>query len=340
MRRLLSVLLVVCAMLLCGCGIRATDVPIPGTYLSGAQYRIRIEFGSVLNLPDRAKVISDGVDVGVLDRIDLIGNLAVATVDLRSDVQLPVGTTAELRQSTILGDIHIALTVPKDDGGPFLGDNDTIPLAHTLPAANVEDILRALSNIVTGGRFAEVQELVRTVNSAFPDDPADVDRIVTAGKAALHDLGSHTADLDRILAGAASVSATLQQHRSGVDRTLELGPSRAAGLSDVLLGVVRLLLDSRGLADRVGDLALPFVGDFRSLIAILAPALRTISTADITVAQNVSAVDTLLREKLIPFFSAPPNIRIHDATPQAIADDAAAQSDRLVHVLRSIGMVR
>ncbi|WP_280433140.1 MlaD family protein, partial [Nocardia brasiliensis] len=56
--------------------------------------------------PDRAKVISEGVVVGMLDRIELTGDTAVATVDLKSDVRLPKTATAELRQSTILGDIH------------------------------------------------------------------------------------------------------------------------------------------------------------------------------------------------------------------------------------------
>ncbi len=324
-RCLLPLLALATALLLSACGIRATDIPIPGTYPGGPHYRLRIEFGSVLNLPDRAKVIADGVDVGMLDHIDLLGDIAVATVDLRPDVQLPVGTTAELRQSTILGDIHIALDAPRNAGAVFLHDGDTIPLAHTLPAANVEDILRALSNIVTGGQVGKLREVIRGLDSAFP---ADLDRIVATGRAALHDMASRTGDLDRILAGAAAVTTTLDQRRDGVDRTLALGPDRAAGLADVLFGVVQLIVDSRDLTDRVGELALPLVGDLHTILDVLAPALRTLATTDITVARDTAALDQLLRDRLIPFFAGGAGV------------DATTRSDELIQVLHAMGMVR
>ncbi|MFG1795099.1 MlaD family protein [Nocardia sp. NPDC049149] len=339
MKRLIPVLAAL-TLLLTGCGLRATDVPIPGTYLAGDTFSVRIEFGSVLNLPDRAKVIAEGVEVGMLDRIELVGDTAVATVDLKSDVRLPKSTTAELRQSTILGDIHIALQAPPDAGPPFLVNGDVITRAHTVPAANVEDILRALSNIVTGGRFGELQELIASVNAAFPTDPKDLDRILTGGRNALHDLSTHGAELDRILASAASVSTTLEANKANVDRTLTLGPGRAEGLSDVLFGLVQLIIDGGELARYVGDLALPIRGDIHDIISILTPAALTIARSDSTIPMNVDTMNRLLREKLIPFFSAPPNIRVQRVTPEVVATDAAARSDQMIQVLRSIGMVR
>ncbi|CAM4387838.1 MlaD family protein [Nocardia ninae] len=339
MKRLIPVLAAM-VLVLTGCGVRATDVPIPGTYLAGDTFSIRIEFGSVLNLPDRAKIIAEGVEVGMLDRIELIGDTAVATVDLKADVRLPKSTTAELRQSTILGDIHIALQAPSNAGPPFLVNGDVIPRSRTVPAANVEDILRAMSNIVTGGRFGEMQELVASVNAAFPTDPVDLSRILAGGRNALHDLATHTSELDRILAAAASVTTTLEANKDNVDRTLTLGPGRAAGLSEVLFGLVQLIIDGGELATYVGDLALPLRGDLHDIISILAPAARTIGSADTTVPMNVAAMNRLLRDKLIPFFSAPPNIRVQRVTPEAVAADASARSDEMIQVLRSIGMVR
>ncbi|WP_405165291.1 MlaD family protein [Nocardia sp. NBC_01499] len=339
MKRVIPVLAAL-ALLLTGCGVRATDVPIPGTYLAGDTFSIRIEFGSVLNLPDRAKVIAEGVEVGMLDRIELIGDTAVATVKLKADVQLPKSTTAELRQSTILGDIHIALEAPPNAGPPFLVNGDVIPRSRTVPAANVEDILWAMSNIVTGGRFGEMQQLVNSVNASFPTDPADLSRILAGGKNALHDLATHSDDIDRILAAAASVTTTLEANKDNVDRTLTLGPSRAAGLSDVLFGLVQLIIDGGELARYVGDLALPVRGDLHDVISILAPAALTIASADTTVPMNVDTMNKLLRDKLIPFFSAPPNIRVQRVTSDAVAADASARSDEMIQVLRSIGMVR
>ncbi|WP_067689175.1 MlaD family protein [Nocardia jejuensis] len=317
-------------LVLTGCGVKATDIPIPGTYPSGETYTVRIEFGSVLNLPDRAKVIADGVEIGMLDHIDLIGSTAVATVKLHSDAKLSKSSTAELRQSTILGDIHIALEAPKNADTGFLRNGDVIPASQTVPATNVEDILRALSNIVTGGRWADVAKVVEDVNAAFPADPAELDRVNTAGRAALSDMAAHTADLDRILASAQQISGRLEAGRGAVDSILTLGPDRAAGLSGVLFNVVKLIISGGGLARNVGDLLLPHVGDLQSIVSILAPAALTVGYADITVGENLETFDTLLREKLIPLLNAPDvNIR------RASAD---VQADQLIATLRSIGM--
>jgi phospholipid/cholesterol/gamma-HCH transport system substrate-binding protein len=339
MKRMIPALLAA-LFLVAGCGVRATDIPIPGTYLTGDKYTITIEFGSVLNLPDRAKVISEGVEVGVLQRIDLVGDTAIATVELKSDVQLPKSTKAELRQSTILGDIHIALQAPEKAGAPFLRDGDVIPMSQTLPATNVEDILRALSNIVTGGRWADMQNVITRLNAAYPTDPAELDRILAGGRNALRDLAANTDDLDRILRSAAAVTTTLEADKSGVDRTLTFGPSRAEGLADVLLGVVDTIVKAGALAHNVGDLALPLVGDLHQIIGIIAPTALTIASADTTVAMNAELVNKLLRDKLIPFFSAAPDIRVQQVSAASVHADAEVRSDQLIQVLRSMGMVR
>ncbi|MET9487484.1 MlaD family protein [Nocardia sp. NPDC006630] len=334
MRRVLLRLvpaLTAATLLLSGCGVRATDLPIPGTYPSGDTYTVRIEFGSVLNLPDRAKVIADGVEIGMLDHIDLIGNTAVATVKLHTDAKLPKTTTAELRQSTILGDIHIALEAPKNADSGFLHNGDVIPMSQTVPATNVEDILRALSNIITGGRWTDLQKLVTDVNAAFPSDPAELDRINKAGRAALSDMASHTADIDRILAGAQQITTKLADGRQSVDRILTLGPARAAGLADVLFNVIKLIISGGQLAQNAGDLLLPHIGDFRSIVSILAPTAVALGNSDITLAGNLDTFHTLLREKLIPFLNSP------DVRVQQVSADA--QADQLISTLRSIGMV-
>ncbi|APA99462.1 MlaD family protein [Nocardia seriolae] len=318
-------------LVLTGCGVKATDIPIPGTYPSGDTYTVRIEFGSVLNLPDRAKVIADGVEIGMLDRIELIGTTAVATVKLHTDAKLPKATTAELRQDTILGDIHIALEAPKGSEPVFLTNGDVIPMSHTIPATNVEDILRALSNIMTGGRWTDIQKMVTDINAAFPSDPAELDRINRAGRDALHDMATHTDDLNRILLSAQQITAKLESGRGAVDKILTFGPDRAAGLSDVLLAVVNLIISGGPLAANAGELLLPHVGDFRSIVSILAPTAITAGYADLTLAADLDAFHTLLREKIIPFLQAP------DVKVRKISADA--QADQLITTMRSIGMV-
>ncbi|MDI9932676.1 MlaD family protein [Rhodococcus sp. IEGM 1354] len=321
-----------------GCSANPADLPIPGSYVEGDEYTVDIEFASVLNLPTKAKVIVDGVQAGVLDHVTLVDDRAIATVDLAANVSLPRDTVAELRQSTILGEIYISLQPPTDpSSNAVLSDGDVIPLDHTVPADNVEDVLRGLSNVVTGGHVVELQEAVNNVNAAVPQDPLVFDRVNTAARAAISDLGANTADIDRILAAAEGVSNTLVAQESGLTRVLDLGPSRAEGLSEVLFSVVNLIFALGYMSQHVGDVLGPPYEELGGAIGIILPAIMTVSRADTTVPMNVAKVDALLRDRLVPFFSATPNIRIASVSGP---NDPGARADEMIGVLRSIGIVR
>lgn len=337
-----------CVALLSACSIDPADLPIPGSYVAGDEYSLRIEFASVLNLPEKAKVIVEGVDAGVLDTVELVGSTAVATVDLSADVQLPTDTVAELRQSSILGEIYISLQPPADSsgggsssasgsGGPYLRDGDVIPMERTVPADNVEDVLRGLSNLVTGGHYVQLQEAVNNVNAAIPPDQAEVDKINLAARAALTDIGDNTGEIDRILGAAESISNTVVTQRDGVERVLELGPRRSGGLSEVLFSVVHMIFSLGYMSQHVGDVLSGPYPELKDAVDIIAPALITIANADSSVPMNVDKANTLLRERLIPYFQSTPNIAVRsvsaDGGPSARADD-------MIGILRGIGIVR
>ncbi|WP_406271436.1 MlaD family protein [Nocardia sp. NBC_00881] len=322
-------------VLIAGCGVDPADLPVPGARVSGASYEIRIEFASVLSLPAKAKVMADGAEVGVVDRVELADRVAIATVDLTSTVQLPKSTTAEIRQTTLLGESYIALRPPAAGAGPRLTSGDVIPLAQTRPPDSVENLLRGMSNVLANGRFDDLATAIGRVNAAFPDD-GEYQRLAAEIRADVHDLSTGTADLDRVLDSAAAISDDLAVKRSAVDRALVLGPDRAAGLSDVLFGIVDLSVALGHLLQPAGDLVWPIYGDTLDIYRAMRPLLLTVADADTTIPMNADKFTRLLRDTLIPYFSAPPNIRIHGVATSASAEQ---QADALVTVLRSIGMV-
>lgn len=337
------------ALVLAGCSVDPVDLPIPGSYVAGEQYSVEIEFASVLNLPRKAKVVVDGVDAGVLEKVELVGTTAVATVDLSSAVQLPKDTRAELRQSTILGEIYIALLPPVESadtaessdtemptGAGFLADGDVIPIERTVPADNVEDVLRGLSNVVAGGHYVQLQEAVDNFNAAVPPDPAVLDSVNTAARAALTDIGDNTDEIDRILAAAEGVSTTIVARQTGVDRVLTVGPSRASGLSEVLFSVVHLIFTLGYMSQNIGDVLAEPYDELHDAVGIIAPALVTIGSADSTVPMNVDKVNSLLRERLIPYFQSTPNIALRSVS----VEGATARADDMIGILRGIGIVR
>ena len=338
----------VCSVaVLAGCSVEAVELPVPGSYVSGESYSIDIEFASVLNLPSKAKVVVGGVDAGILDTVELVGTTAVATVDLAAAVRLPKNTVAELRQSTILGEIYISLLPPpgpetgsdagSDSDTDLLRDGDVIPLARTKPADNVEDVLRGLSNVVTGGHYVQLQEAVGNVNAAVPSDPRDFDTVNTAARAALTDIADNTAEIDRILAAAEGVSNSIVERQAGVDRILTVGPQRAGGLSEVLFSVVNLIFALGYMSENIGDVLGPPYEELSDAIGILAPALVTIGSADSTVPMNVEKVNALLRDRLVPYFQSVPNVAVRSVSAD---QGAVARADEMIGILRGIGIVK
>ena len=72
-------------------------------------YKLTAVFANALNLPMKAKVKLAGADVGQVESMVARNYTAVTTLRISDGVQLPRGSTAELRTATPLGDVFVAL---------------------------------------------------------------------------------------------------------------------------------------------------------------------------------------------------------------------------------------
>ena len=144
-------------------GLSSLPLPHPGMGKGG--YTITAVFTDALNLPAYAKVRLAGADVGQLETITARDYTAVATLRIRDGVQLPKGTTVELRSATPLGDVFIAVKPPNpaQPHPQLLRDGDTIPIGETAAAATVENLLTGAAVLVNGGA---VQSLTNLINGA------------------------------------------------------------------------------------------------------------------------------------------------------------------------------
>lgn len=79
----------------------------PGAGIGG--YSLNAVFSNALNLPMNAKVKLAGADVGQLESMVARNYTALTRLRIRDGVQLPRGSTAELRTATPLGDVFVAL---------------------------------------------------------------------------------------------------------------------------------------------------------------------------------------------------------------------------------------
>ncbi|MET9214637.1 MULTISPECIES: MlaD family protein [unclassified Nocardia] len=328
-----------------GCGFDPAAVPVPGTGVPGPTYSIDIEFTDALNLPRRAKVVANGIQVGTVTATTLVdpapgrpGHVRV-NAEIQQSVPLPTSTAAELRQNTVLGDIHVALRTPPDGFGALLADGGTIPLARTRPAVPIEDAMAGMATFVQGGAVNKLQDMVNRLNAVLPDDPRDTARISGVIGADIRDLAANLDQVDVFLNGLATDAAVV--HRRDEPFGELLTPPAVAQVTAAITSFVGAI----GVIGALGPVAhalvwlAPLVSAGDAAARALVPLAFTARPLDLDAPSNLNALVSLLRDKVIPFAEHGPKV---DVVRVGLDDPVTTedQVDRIVETLRMIGMVR
>ncbi|WP_285032755.1 MlaD family protein [Mycolicibacterium sp. lyk4-40-TYG-92] len=183
--------------------IDVNALPAPGNSFPGG-YPLVMEFDNVLNLPARAKVTLDGITVGIVTGVAVVGNHVNVTTRMDSAVAIPSDIHASLQQATVLGDIYIALDRPAT-GSPAaapLSADARIPVAQTTSPPQLEDTIAHLADFTGSGSLQRIQNSIIGVNRITPP-PADVRKMATQFAADLSDLSSNINNVDLLLNGVA-----------------------------------------------------------------------------------------------------------------------------------------
>lgn len=340
-----------------GCGFQPADITVPGTGTRGPSYHLRIEFADVLNLPQGAEVIADGVPVGHLDSLTVVDAAAdtprqpghrgfvVADVTIRESVRLPAGTKAELRQETPLGDVHIALAEPAGPDTGLLPPGATIPLADTKQSPPIEDILSRLSTFVGSGAVTDFQDIVHRINTIMPTDPQDTARISGTLGADLEDLAADTDSIHHVVRGLQStVDDGLLHNAPAFDRLLT--PEGVQHTTDVInttIGVVYVLTALGPLAPSALWLG-PALQSGSSALRAFVPMLFGSHPLDTGSPSNFKKLVELIQNTIIPFVDRGPKLNLVgitvDSPPGTAALSPQQQTERIVDTLRMVGAVR
>ncbi|MFD6454911.1 MlaD family protein, partial [Nocardia sp. NPDC060220] len=150
-----------------GCAVGLDQLPLPAPGLGGDTYTLTAAFSNALNLPMKAKVTLNGADIGQVESMSARDYTALVTLRITSSVRLPVGTSAQLRSATPMGDVFVAMKPPPvvEPGGALLDDGAAITLESTSAASTIEEMLTRASLLVNGGTI----QYLTTVVAALSD---------------------------------------------------------------------------------------------------------------------------------------------------------------------------
>ncbi|OBJ04909.1 MlaD family protein [Mycobacterium sp. 1465703.0] len=246
-RRMLTVL--AAAMVTAGCATNGlASLPLPAPGLGSGGYSLNAVFSNALNLPMNAKVKLAGADVGQLESMVARNYTAVTRLRIRDGVQLPRGSTAELRTATPLGDVFVALKPPPDDPAdvPLLRDGDTIGLDSTAAAATVESVLSSAAILVNGGAVRNFTNIINGFGKATGDQGQAFGDMIRKSNELLGTLDARSDQISHALTQLSSLADQLDAKNQTITDLMSAASPATSALAD---NITQL----SNLAVQVGD---------------------------------------------------------------------------------------
>lgn len=262
---------------LTSCGVGLDRIPLPAPSAGASTYPVSATFTNALNLPFKAKVRLSGADVGEVDSMVAQNYTAVVTMRIASDVHIPVGTKAELRSATPLGDVFVSLTPPAvADDRSALTPGDVIPLDSTASAASVEDVLSTAAMLVNGGAIRNLTKVINGMGRAVGGKGEDLGTFIDESTRLTQSLAARSGAVKRALTQTGDLAATMAARQESIDAAIAAaGPALGAvadntgRIVDLVAQVNRITLQLAKLPSVRGEPSRSMIADLNRLSAEL-----------------------------------------------------------------------
>jgi phospholipid/cholesterol/gamma-HCH transport system substrate-binding protein len=220
------------ALAVSGCSFSIHQLPWPGDKVSQEDsFEVKADFADALNVVPRTAVMVGDVPVGQVEEIVREGWHARVTMRVNKNVVLPDDAVAELRQTSLLGEKFIALAAPQDgEGAPSgagrLGDGDVIPLSQTGRNPEVEEVLGALSFLLSGGGLGQLQTITQELNAMMDGRTDNIRSVLEELNTLVGTLNSQRGDIVSAMDALNGLSATLVDEKEAIGDAIDAaGPA-------------------------------------------------------------------------------------------------------------------
>jgi phospholipid/cholesterol/gamma-HCH transport system substrate-binding protein len=274
--------LVAASLLLSGCEFDgAYDLPLPGSPVDeDDSFVVTADFDDVLNVVPRSSVMVDDVTVGEVTEVDRVGWHARVTMRIRNGTELPDNAVAQIRQVSLLGEKYVALEAPPgEEPVGSLGDGDRLPLPSTGRNPEVEEVLGALSFLLSGGGVGQLGTITHELNDVMSGREGRVRHLLGSLEDVIGTLDDQKADILHALASMNDLAATLNDEKQTIGEALATVGPAVRVLADQHDQLIRML----GSLQRLGEVGTRVIraskADLLASLAHLRPVLRRIEAA-------------------------------------------------------------
>ncbi|WP_435769177.1 MCE family protein [Nocardioides sp. SYSU DS0651] len=274
----------VAGVLLAGCSDfdGAYDLPLPGHPVDADDgFEVTAHFRDVLNVVPRSPVMVDDVVVGEVTEVERVGWNAKVTLLLRQDVKLPDNAIADIRQVSLLGEKYVALEAPEEqEPVGRLSAGDTIKLPATGRNPEVEEVLGALSFLLSGGGVAQLGTIMQEANQVMSGREGRLKSLISSLDSVVGTLDAQKVDIINALESLNNLTSTLNAEKETIGEALD-----AAGPAiEVLAAQHDELVSMLGALDELGRVGTRVINaskqDVLEILRDLSPILRKLRQAD------------------------------------------------------------
>jgi len=258
MRRL-GFLLTVAVVLLSGCGLSFQNLPV-GRGGEGPSYELTAIFSDAAQLPLGGQVRIGQAVVGRVTALRARNFQAVVQLRIDSGTRLPVGTTARLELTSVLGEEYVLLDPPNKADRGFLANAAVIGIADTTRAPDVENTLAAVGALMSGSGLDQVRTIVTETNRALTGHEQQVRNLLGQLDSLLRSLDSHRQDINRTISALNSFAALGAQNRAALQAALtHITPaldvllSQRTDFRNLLTSVTKLSKTTTSLLSQTGQ---------------------------------------------------------------------------------------
>lgn len=218
----------------CGCTLQTIGAP-------QGDMRLTAKFDDVQSLVVGHSVQISDIRVGTVVGVELAGHQAEVTMSLKDDVRVPVGTTAAIAKTSLLGENYVRLQPPPDaSAGPYLASGASIGRTSVQPdleqiSARLGPLLAALggqeistisseSATALGGKGRRLNTLIKKaaeVSDSYAAASTELGRAMDDLAKLGHSLRAGGEDIDDLPGNIQVATERLQNDRAQVKRAVQ-----------------------------------------------------------------------------------------------------------------------
>lgn len=188
--------------------------------LVGGRYEVAAQFSDATGVLKGDVVKAAGVTVGRVSGISIDNGVAVVSMEIDEDIELPAGVGAKVRFRNLIGQRMVTL----QDDGPRTSDilqaGDVIPLARTEPAFDLTELFNGLRPVIRSTNPQDINIVTHALVEALKGREDEFEGFVGNVALVSEMLAGKDRQISRLLENVNIVASDLRSRDSQLRNTL------------------------------------------------------------------------------------------------------------------------